>query len=184
MCIGFVLYSIANSKTSTSIPEINTHPQSESTLINRSIHPNSLTHSHFTFVQSPHSQSSIFCSFRERKIQSFFPNNTRYQTKENGKQSDPIEIVLWNKPNQAPINHSTIISKHFLYFVISSQVFCVFGLRKTSKSCFHSTKIGSPIYHTMRNSLDLRIDCGIILLMIDTSVVVNRTGRSDRRGQL
>ena len=85
--LGFVLYSIANSKTNTSIPEINTHPQSESTLINRSIHPNSLTHSHFTFVQSPHSQSSIFCSFRERKIQSFFPvqysipNKRKWKTK-------------------------------------------------------------------------------------------------------
>lgn len=34
---------------------------------NRSSHPNSLTHSQFTFVPSLHSQSLLFYSFRERK---------------------------------------------------------------------------------------------------------------------
>lgn len=91
-----------------------THPQSESTLKNRSSHPNSPTHSQFTFALSPHSQLSLFHSFRERRKKRLLQHNTRHQTKENGKQSDPTEIVLWNKPNQVPTNHSTIISKHFL----------------------------------------------------------------------
>ena len=34
---------------------------------NRSSHPNSLTHSQFTFVPSPHSQLLLFYSFRERR---------------------------------------------------------------------------------------------------------------------
>ena len=124
---------------------------------NRSSHPNSLTHSQFTFALSPHSQLSLFYSFRERKRKT--PSPARYSIPNKRKwKSYLIRLKSFFGTSQIKYQSITLQS----YRSIScdcdfiSSVLHVFGLRKTSTHCFHSTKFGSPIYHTMRNSLDLK----------------------------
>lgn len=124
---------------------------------NRSSHPNSLTHSQFTFVPSPHSQLSLFYSIRERKrktpspAQYSIPNKRKWKSYLIRQKSFLGQAI--SSPNQSLYNHieAFLVIRDFI-----SSVLRVFGLRKTLKRCFYSTKFGSPFYHTMRNSLDLK----------------------------
>ena len=51
---------------------------------------------------------------REEEENAFSSTILNTKQKKMEKLFDLTEFVLWDKPNQIPINHSTIISKHFL----------------------------------------------------------------------
>ena len=150
-----MLCCITNFWTNTSIPEINLHPQSEFRLRNRSINPNCLNHTQFTFSRH-HIHNHNHCDLFERIRNPPFPAQYSKSNERQRKKGDPTKLILCGKRRQVQINRSTIIRTHFSWFVVSFETFCVFGLRRRPGESLTLHK--AKIFHVSDNEKELRFE--------------------------
>ena len=123
----------------------------------QSLHPSRFSNSFSIHNRSTTTFTIVIILFFSREeeetsspAQFSIPNKRKWKAKRSDWNLSLGQAKL--SPDQSLYNHI----EAFLVIRDFPQVFCVFRLRKTSKSRFHSTKFGSLIYHTMRNSLDLK----------------------------